>query len=105
MTVEFITFFAVGLLLIVLGLLTWKKQRVTIIHEYHRKNVKKEDLPEYAREMGIAQIVIGIGLCLTGILLAATVSVFAWIPFVANLLAGLYIMHRALTKYNGGWFG
>ena len=56
MTVEFITFFAVGLLLIVLGLLTWKKQRVTIIHEYHRKNVKKEDLPEYAREMGIATL-------------------------------------------------
>ena len=67
--------------------------------------IKKSVVSGFNTDVTIAQIVIGIGLCLTGILRAATVSVFAWIPFVANLLAGLYIMHRALTKYNGGWFG
>jgi len=63
-----ILFVAVGLLLIALGLVIWKKQKITLLHDYHCKNVKLEDIPTYTRSMGIGLIVMGIGLCLTGIL-------------------------------------
>ena len=36
--------FAVGLTCIILGLLIWKKQKISILHSYHYKNVKQEDI-------------------------------------------------------------
>lgn len=35
-------FLAIGLLLLVLGFLIWKKQRVQLIHSYHHSRVKEE---------------------------------------------------------------
>ena len=99
-----IIFAVVGLLLIALGLLIWKKQIITLLHDYHYRNVKPEDIPEYTRSMGIGLIVMGIGLCLTGILQIVPDSIFTWIPLAANILAGLFIMHKAQKKYNGSWF-
>lgn len=57
---------AVGLLCIILGLMLWKKQKISLIHSYHYKNVKKEDVPAYTRLMGIGLILIGVGICITG---------------------------------------
>lgn len=105
MLTEYIVLFGVGLLFIVLGLLLWKKQRIGILHDYHCRNVKAEDVPAYTRQMGIAQIVIGAGMCLTGLLQILTGSRIAWAAFAAGLAAGLILMHRAQMRYNGGWFG
>ncbi len=99
-----ILFVAVGLLLIALGLVIWKKQKITLLHDYHCKNVKLEDIPAYTRSMGIGLIVMGIGLCLTGILQILPDRIFTWIPLAANTAAGLFIMHKAQMKYNGSWF-
>ena len=104
MVIEVLTCIAVGALLAVLGLLTWKKQKVTILHDYHYRNVKKEDLPAYTRAMGIGQVIIGAGLCLTGLLRLVTESMAAWVPFVIALVVGLVIFHKAQMKYNGSWF-
>ena len=95
---------AVGILLIVLGLLTWKKQKISLLHEYHYANVKKEDYPAYTRAVGIGQILIGAGLCLTGVLRLLTESMLAWAAFVIGLVLGLIVLHRAQMKYNGSWF-
>ena len=46
MTTETIGFAAVGIVLIVLGFLTWKKQTVAFLHSYHYKKVKEEEIPE-----------------------------------------------------------
>ena len=62
----FIVELAVGILCIVLGLLIWKKQKVTLVHDYQYKNVKKEDIPAYCRLVGIGLIIIGAGICVTG---------------------------------------
>ncbi len=97
-------YIAIGIVLIVLGILTWKKQMVSILHAYHYKNVKKEDIPFYTRLMGIGQIVIGIGLCLTGMLRILTYNILSYSPFIAGFIIGLIIMHKAQIKYNGTWF-
>ena len=44
--------FSVGLLCIVIGAILWKKQKVSLVHEYHYKNEKKDDIPAYTRLLG-----------------------------------------------------
>ena len=95
---------AVGLLLVVLGLLTWKKQKINLLHEYHYKNVKQEDVPASTRAMGIGQIVIGAGLCVTGILSVFVQSPVSLLVLVPGLVAGILIFHKAQMRYNGSWF-
>ncbi len=105
MIIEAIIYSLIGIVLIVLGLLTWKKQRITIIHEYHYKNVKTQDIPAYTRLMGIGQIVIGSGLCITSVLGLITQSVAVSLTgFTVSLIIGVIIFHKAQMKYNGSWF-
>jgi hypothetical protein len=104
MNTETVSYIAVGLLLIVLGLLTWKKQKVTLLHGYHYRNVKQEDIPAYTRSVGIGQMAVGIGFALTGLLRLFTGSKLTWAALIAGLITGLVIMHKAQMKYNGAWF-
>ena len=94
---------AVGLLCVVLGLVIWIKKKVSLVHTYHYKNVKQEDLPAYARLLGIGQILMGIGICVTG-LLNLLKSALWWIPMAAGFVAGFIVMNKAQKKYNGSWF-
>ena len=91
---------AVGLLLAVLGGLLWKKQMVSILHDYHYKNVKREDLPAYTRQMGIGLIVMGAGICGAG-LLSLIDSPCWWILLLGGIALGLILIVKAQKKYNG----
>ena len=104
MIVEVIVFCAVGILLAVLGLVTWKKQKIDLIHDYHCKNVRLEDVPAYTRAMGIGQIVIGAGLCVTGVLQIFVHRPASLLALVPGFVCGLLIFHKAQMRYNGSWF-
>ncbi len=95
---------AVGGICAVMGLLVWKKQRLSLLHDYHYKRVKKEDVPAYSRQMGLGLITIGGGIILNGILLLAYPPV-SLIPLVAGFAAGLFLIFRAQKKYNGSILG
>ena len=95
---------AVGLLLAGLGLLLWKKQKVSILHDYHYKNVKQEDMPAYTRQMGIGLIVIGAGICGAGLLDLASSPIW-WASLLAGIALGLVILISAQKKYNGSIMG
>ena len=95
--------FAVGAACIILGLLIWKKQKINVIHEYHYQNVKAEDIPAYTRLMGIGQLIIGIGISVTGVLNLFELAQW-WMPLTAGFIAGLAVINRAQLKYNGSWF-
>ena len=95
---------AVGLLLIAFGVLIRKKQRVSLLHDYHYKNVKQEELPAYSRLIGIGLIVMGAGICITG-LLNLFESPLWWVSLVCGIVAGFIVMNKAQRKYNGSWFG
>ena len=103
MIIGLLTDAAVGLLCIVMGLLIWKKEKVSLIHAYHYRNVKKEDIPAYVRLVGISLILIGAGICVTG-LLTLFESALWWIPLVAGFASGITVMNKAQKKYNGSWF-
>ena len=95
---------AVGALLVILGLLIWKKQKVSILHDYHYKNVKKSDIPAYTRQVGIGLLIIGCGIIITGLLNLANSSLW-WISLVAGIIIGLIILYKAQKKYNGSVLG
>lgn len=94
---------ATGTLCIVLGLLLWKKQKISLLHDYHYKNVKKEDVPAYTRQMGIGLITIGTDIFLTA-LLDATYSSLWWVPLAAGFSFGSVIIYSAQKRYNGSMF-
>ena len=95
---------AVGILSIVIGFLLWKKQKLSLLHAYHYKNVKKKDLPAYARLIGIGLICIGVGICTTALLQLLRSSVW-WIPMLVGFALGLMLLNRAQKQYNGSWLG
>lgn len=95
---------AVGAVCIVLGLLLWIKQKVSILHDYHYQYVRQEDFPAYARLMGIGLILIGAGIVVTGLLNLA-VSPLWWIPLLAGFVLGFIIIYTAQKKYNGSVMG
>ena len=90
----------VGILCIVLGFLIWKKQKISLIHDYHYRNVKEEDVPSYTRQIGSGLIIIGSGILLTGMLDLLNSSLW-WIPLIIGFSLGLIVIIKAQKKYNG----
>lgn len=103
MIVGFVTDLAVGLLCIILGSLIWKKQRISILHDYHHKNVKTDDIPVYTRLVGISLLLLGIGFCITGLLNLFESSLW-WVPILIGFIAFFIVMNKAQKTYNGSWF-
>ena len=95
---------SVGVLLIVLGSLVWFKRKVSLLHTYHYKNVKEEDLPAYCRMVGIGLILIGLGIGVTGVLNLFYLSLW-WIPVLVGFVSGLTVFIIAQKKYNGSIMG
>ena len=94
----------VGAVIIVMGLLLWLKQKISILHDYHYKHVKKADIPAYTRQVGIGLIIVGAGIVLTGIL-NLFYSPLWWIPLTAGFVIGLAVLYKAQKKYNGSVLG
>ena len=103
MIIGLIIEFSAGILLTALGLSVWKKKNVSLLHDYHVRNVKEEDLADYSRLMGQGLIVMGAGVCVCGLLDMMSLS-FWWVPLVAGFVIGFLMMNKAQKKYNGSWF-
>ena len=103
MVVGFVIELSVGLLCVVLGILIWKKKKISLVHEYHYRNVKNADIPAYTRLVGISLILMGAGICFSG-LLNLIKSALWWIPMLIGFAAGFTVMNKAQKKYNGSWF-
>lgn len=96
---------SVGLLLLGLGFLLLKKQKIGLMHEYHRKNVKPGDVGAYTRLWGIGLLILGGCTCLTGITHWLFRTYLGWIFFAIGFILCLFFGNRAQKIYNGGWFG
>ena len=99
-----IVFLAVGLLCIVLGFLLWKKQRISLVHDYHTRKIREEDVSAYTRLLGFGLLAVGAGCVLTGVVALGFEQPLGWIAFPVGFLAGLVLLVMAQKKYNGGVF-
>ena len=103
MVFGFVVELSVGLLCVIIGLLIRIKKKVSLVHEYHYKNVRQEDIPAYCRLLGLGLVIIGLGICVTGFFNLFESSLW-WIPMLVGFVAGFAVLNRAQKKYNGSWF-
>lgn len=101
---ELILILVIGLLFIFLGWRIWKKEQITLIHDYHYTKITERDKKPYTEKMGKACIIMGIGMILTGIIDFISKTAYGWICFGIFFVWGLIMMFIAQKKYNGGLF-
>ena len=82
----------------------WKKQKISLLHDYHCRNVKAEDVAAYTKLWGIAALIWGVCICFTGIIDFAFRTGFGWLLFVAGGIVCFIIGNKAQKTYNGSWF-
>ena len=97
-----IVLLGVGILFLALGTVLWKKRKISLVHEYHIRNVREEDVPAYTRLMGLGLIAIGAGCVLTGVAAFWLEKPVGWIGLPLGFLIGITLILRAQWKYNGG---
>ena len=90
----------VGLLLLALGWMIWKKERIDLLQEYHRNRVSEEDKKRFCTLCGMGIGVIGLGMLLTAVLFAATGKLWSLLAFVLGFLVGIVMLIGTMLKYN-----
>ena len=89
-----------GILLIILGYLLWKKEKISILHDYHYNKVSSENRETFCKLSGIGLIVTGVGLVITAVMLGISDSAYSFICFAVCFIAGLVLLIVAGMKYN-----
>ncbi len=95
-----VVFVSVGLLMVRLGWLIWKKQKIELLHIYHYDKVKEEDKGAFCCLCGIGTCLAGAGLVVSGILTVISGNLLSLAPMVAGLVICIAMMILALAKYN-----
>lgn len=104
MIIAFLIELAIGLVCVGLGLLIWLKRKISLVNETQCRYVKSADIPAYTRLIGIGLVLMGIGVCMTGVLNLFT-SNFWWLALLLGIVAGVVVFAQAQKKYNNGaWF-
>ena len=90
----------VSILVMVIGWLLWKKEKITLLHEYHYSKVSREDKKAFCTLSGIGLVIVGIGIGASAVLLAITNSALSFLAFAVGLAFGLSFFLHAGKKYN-----
>ena len=90
----------VGVIIIIMGWLVWKKEKINLFHDYHINKVSPENKADFCKQSGIGLIVIGVSLLITALILALTDSALSFICFAAGFIVGLTALITAGMKYN-----
>lgn len=104
MLLELIILLLVGILFFALGWKIWKKEQITLIHDYHYSNVSKENKKVYTENIGKSLLIMGVGTLLTGIIDFVTRTTYGWSVFAVCFVWGLIRMVITQKKYNHGIF-
>lgn len=94
----------IGAVLIWMGLLIWKKQRIELIHNYHYRDVKVEDYPAYTAAMGKQLTLLGSGLVVVGLFNYLLQTQWGWLIFATVMVYILVQVWRIQRQYNGKLF-
>ena len=100
--IELIIVLVVGLAFIFIGWRIWKKEQITLIHDYHYATVAEKDKKSYTEKMGKACIIMGIGMILMGTINFTSKTAYGWIFYGIFIVWGLIMIFMAQKKYNGG---
>lgn len=90
----------IGIVLVVLGYLLWKKVRISLLHDYHYDKVSEENKKAFCTLSGWGVMAVGVGLLITAVVIGITDHLGSFIPFAAGLAVGLTLLIYAGNKYN-----
>lgn len=90
----------VGLALVVLGFLVWKKQMISLFHSYHVNKVCEKDKSVFCKVSGIGLLIIGTGTIISGILVGITYEMSGLICFAVGFIIGLIMLVYSGIRYN-----
>ncbi len=102
--VVLISLLLIGLIIIVMGLVLWKKQKISLMHSYHYKNVADEYVPVYTKWQGIALLLTGIATMAMGILIFLDFPLIGVIQLIVLYGLSVIIFVKTQLKYNNGIF-
>lgn len=100
---EFIIQIIIGLVLIIIGIFNMKGN-ISLLHSYHRKRVKKEDIIPFGKKVGIGSIIIGITIIIAGLFAILNYTNISNVILVIGLVVGFIFIFYAMFKYNKGIF-
>ena len=107
---EYIGAIVVGLMCIIIGILN-TKGNVSMLHSYHRKRVKEEDILPFGRLVGLGMMIVGVGVIVGGVLSIVThvtenksFEIIGMVFIGVCLIVGVAIAFYAMKKYNKGIF-
>ncbi len=94
----------IGIILIVIGV-SHMKGNVKLLHSYHIKRIKKEDILPFGKKIGAGTIIIGVTIIIAGVVtyIMQTDEIAKWIVTV-GFSSGLTIILYNIIKYNKGLF-
>ena len=91
---------SVGILFVILGLLIWKKEKITLLHDYHYDKVSESDKSSFCKLSGQGLTLSGVALLITALLLGITESPHSFVVFAVGFIIGIGMMIYAGKKYN-----
>lgn len=100
---EFMMMLIIGLLILVIGLYTYKGN-INLIHWYNRTKINKANSKQYGKFMGIGTSIIGISIILTALLQMILKLENLYYITVVGVVVGLIFMLYGQFKYNKGIF-
>ena len=90
----------VGIICAWLGYLIWKKEKISLLHDYHYDKVSPEDKKAFCTLSGLGVLFVGLGLLITAIAMGITDSVWSFAAFVVGFVVGITLLIYAGVKYN-----
>lgn len=90
----------VGIVFVILGFFIWKKEKISLLHDYHYDKVSAEDKKAFCTLSGVGVLLIGIGLLITAIIIGITDSPWSFVAFAIGFVVGLIMLIYAGAKYN-----
>ena len=107
---EHIIAIVVGIVIIVIGIVN-TTGNISLLHSYHRKRVKPEDVIPFGKKIGLGTIIMGssVSVCgaleLTSMLIKKNfITYVGYGILVVGFVIGICIIIYALKKYNRGIF-
>ena len=89
-----------GIIFILLGYLIWKKQKISLLHEYHYDKVSVEDKEAFCALSGKGVLTIGVSMIITAFIIGITDSPWSFIAFAIGFVMGMRMIICAGLKYN-----
>ena len=103
---ELISIVAIGIFLTIIGVINMSGN-ISMLHSYHRNNVKEEDKKPFGKIVGLGGIICGVTIIIKGVIdfiedyaKIESLKLVSNVVLIVGLLLGLGLSTYAIIKYN-----